>query len=489
VRNPWIMLSVALAASGGAAAQSGQQPIQTLLLTGENNHNWRYTSRVHEDTLEATGRFEVDIGDDPSSALSDPRALARYNLLVLDYNGKPWSEAARAGFARAVESGAGVVVIHAANNAFAPGTEGNWPEYQQIVGLCWIGGRTGHGKFHPFDVRYTTDHPITRGLAPMRDHPDELYHLLANPQNVSLEVLATAFSDTQTGGTGQDEPVAIALTHGKGRTFHTPLGHVWENQPETKHSIADPQFKALLCRGAEWAATGTVTLPAEWVDARAHNRLTAEEQRAGWKNLFDGRDTSAWRGFKQEGFPGEGWEVEDGALRHVAGKGGGDIVTRDQYTDFEFSCQWKIAPKGNSGIMYRSTEEGGATWSTGPEMQVLDNEGHRDGLDPRTSAGAIYGLVAPSHDVIRPAGEWNTFTIAVRGNRVEHWANGFKIAECELNSPAWDRLISGTKFEPMQGFGRAPRGHIALQDHGDDVWFRNLKIRDLSAPTTAPARR
>ena len=159
--------------------------------------------------------------------------------------------------------------------------------------------------------------------------------------------------------------------------------------------------------------------------------------------------------------------------------GGGDIITHEQYRNFEFACDWRIAPKGNSGIMYRSTEDHSASYATGPEMQVLDDAGHADSVDAKTSAGALYGLIPSAHDVFRPAGEWNSIRIVVKGDDVEHWANGFRIVQYRLNSPQWDAMIKGTKFESMKDFGRKPRGHVALQDHGDDVWYRNIKVRPL----------
>jgi type 1 glutamine amidotransferase len=448
-------------------------PVRALIITGENNHNWRYTSRLHEETLESSGRFIVDIADDAGAALADKQKLAGYKLLVLDWNGKErWGDAAEANFVEAVKGGTGVVAIHAANNAFA-----GWSEYEQMLGLVWREG-AGHGPFHEFDVAMINKgHPVTRGLPDMRAHPDELYHKLSNPQGKQFEVLATAFSDAKNGGVSAPQQMAMAIKHGNGRIFHTTLGHVWTGEEATKRSVSDPQFKLLLCRGAEWAATGAVTLGTELEDVRPHNTLSDAEREDGWTLLFDGKGTEQFRGFKQEGFPADGWAVDDGAIVHVAGKGGGDIITREQYGDCEFTCEWKVAPKGNSGIIYRSTEEGGATWSTGPEMQVLDNAGHADGHKGNTSAGALYGLIACAHDVVRPAGEWNTFRLVIKGDHVEHWANGWMVVEYDLNGPQWDAMIKGTKFEPMEGFGRKPRGHIALQDHGDEVRYRNIKVR------------
>lgn len=458
-----------------AAAAQDDRAIPTLLLTGASNHNWRYTSRVHEDTLEATRHFDVTISDDPATTLADAQGLKRYRLIVLDYNSdRRWPEAAEKNLVDAVRGGTGLVAIHSANNAF-PG----WTDYEAMLGLMWRDG-AGHGRFHPFAVRYVdVEHPVTRGLPDMAQHPDELYHGLTNPQKVKIRYLATAFSDAETGGTQQDEAMAIAVQFGSGRVFATPLGHVWEHAEDTKASISDPQFKTLLCRGAEWAATGAVTQGIEWEDVRSHNTLTPQEMEAGWALLFPGSDTAAWRGYQEKDFPSSGWVVEGDTLHHPAGTSGPDLITREQFADFEFACQWKVAPGGNSGIMYRVGETEGASYQTGPEMQVLDNERHPDAKSTRTSAGALYGLVACGLDVVRPAGQWNSVKIVVRGNHVEHWMNGWKVAEVELNSPQWDALIKGTKFEPWKDFGRLPKGHIALQNHGDDVWYRDLRIRTL----------
>lgn len=462
-------------ASFAAAAPSPGQPIRTLLLTGENNHNWRYTSRLHKETLEATGRFDVTIADDPAAALADADALASYDLIVLDYNGPRLGEAAEKNFTRAVEGGTGLVVIHAANNAF-----NGWTDYERMCGLLWRAG-AGHGKFHEFDVRIVdADHPITKGLGDLKAHPDELYHNLSNAGGAEFRTLADAFDAAEIGGSGKHEPAAIVLTYGEGRVFHTPLGHVWTGVESTKASVADPQFRALLARGAEWAGTGEVTIPAAWDDVREHNTLTDEEKAQGWVLLFDGKTApTKLRGFKQEAMPAKGWTVEDGTLRHVAGAGGGDIVTAEQFENFEFECEWKVGPAGNSGIIYLVTEDKSYPWETGPEMQILDNNGHPDAKNHATSAGALYALYPCEHDVARPAGEWNRAKVVVDKGRVEHWLNGVKIVETQIGGPDWNERVAKSKFASMPDFGKRTKGHIALQDHGDDVWFRNIKVRPL----------
>lgn len=199
----------------------------------------------------------------------------------------------------------------------------------------------------------------------------------------------------------------------------------------------------------------------------------------GIKVLFDGKSTYNWRCYRGAAFPAKGWVIEEGALRHQAGAGGGDIVTKDKFENFELRLEWKISPGGNSGIMYRVTEDAEQPWHTGPEMQLLDDAGNHDGGNPLTAAGSLYALIAPSKKVVKPAGQWNSARIVVNGNHVEHWLNGEKIVDYELNSEALKTKITGTKFASLPRFGREKSGHIALQDHGDDVWFRDIKIRVL----------
>jgi type 1 glutamine amidotransferase len=479
-----VIMTMLNAISANAQTQS-VAPIKALLITGHNNHNWPLTSRLHADTLEATGRFLVDITDTPATTLADAVAMAKYQLFLIDYNDshepKRWSEAAEKNFIEAVRNGAGVVAIHSANNAFK-----GWIEYEQMLGLMWREG-TGHGTFHRFTVTFfNRGHPISRGYPDMIGHPDELYHHLVNAQGVDYTVLGEAESMRDTGGSGQTEPVAIVLNFGKGRIFATALGHVWTNVEQTKQSACDPAFKALLCRGAEWAATGSVTLPEKWADVVNHNTLSEAEKAEGWTLLFDGTSTNGWRGFKSDSFPANGWSVREGALvveRGAPGNGGGDIITVDEYGDFEFVCEWKVASGGggNSGIIYRSTEDHDYSWQTGLEMQILDNAGHADGRDPKTSAGALYALVprAAELDVVRPAGEWNHARIVARGTKIEHHLNGFKILEIDLASEKYASLRAESKWAKHPDMGTRTRGHIALQDHGDQVEFRALKVRRL----------
>ena len=208
----------------------------------------------------------------------------------------------------------------------------------------------------------------------------------------------------------------------------------------------------------------------------ALNTLTPQEAAAGWRLLFNGRTMDAWRGFRKAGMP-DGWKVVDGALTRVASDG--DIITREQFTDFELSLEWRVESGGNSGVMYRVTEQAETAYRTGPEMQVLDDARHPEGRSRLTAAGALYGLYPAPEGAVKPAGQWNAARILVDGNRVEHWLNGVKMVGYELLSRDWEVKVAASKFNEWPGYGRAARGHIALQDHGDLVSFRNIKIRTL----------
>lgn len=227
---------------------------------------------------------------------------------------------------------------------------------------------------------------------------------------------------------------------------------------------------------------GPIAPPVPAAGDAAANTLSAKEKSEGWALLFDGKDAGKdLRGYRRPDMPKE-WAVEDGAIV-LRGKGG-DIVTKGEWADFEFQVDWKVAPGGNSGIMWHVSEEFGAPWETGPEMQVLDDARHPDGKSRLTSAGSCYALYAAPEGAVRPAGEWNTANIRVSGPKVTYTLNGTKTAEFDMSSKEWKDRVAGSKFASMKNFGTKASGHIALQDHGDVVMYRNMKIRPLGA---APA--
>ncbi|MEI6669081.1 MAG: DUF1080 domain-containing protein [Acidobacteriota bacterium] len=210
--------------------------------------------------------------------------------------------------------------------------------------------------------------------------------------------------------------------------------------------------------------------------AATPNTLTQAEQGAGWRLLFDGTTTTGWRGFRKTEMPA-GWTVDAGVLTRTAQAG--DIVTVEQFENFELAFDWMVTPAGNSGVFGRVTEDSTSVWHSALEYQILDNNGHADGKKPETSAGSAYALYAPVKDVTRALGQWNQGKIVMKGTHVEHWLNGVKIVELELDSPDFATRVDQSKFKPYAQFGKAQRGHIAIQDHGDKVSYRNIKIRPL----------
>ncbi|MBL8860007.1 MAG: DUF1080 domain-containing protein [Planctomycetes bacterium] len=210
--------------------------------------------------------------------------------------------------------------------------------------------------------------------------------------------------------------------------------------------------------------------------AAPQNVLSASERAAQFELLFDGVTTQGWRGYKSDALPGN-WSVEEQAL--VCAGGGGDLVTVRDYQDFELLLEWRIGKGGNSGVFYRVAERLDHPWQSGPEMQILDGENHPDGGNPLTSAGANYALHAPERDYTLPVGMWNQARIVVEGAHVEHWLNGSKACEYELWSDDWKAAVARSKFASMPEYGLARTGKICLQDHGDRVAFRNIKIRKL----------
>ena len=200
---------------------------------------------------------------------------------------------------------------------------------------------------------------------------------------------------------------------------------------------------------------------------------------ADWIVLFDGKPTDKLRGYKMKEFPSEQWVIENGALKTVPGKAV-DLVTVDQFEDFELEFEWKVAPGGNSGVMYRVAETGSAPYQTGPEYQVLDDDKHPDGRNPKTSAGSLYALIAPSKKtILKPVGEFNSSRIVFKKNKVEHWLNGAKTVEYEWGSEEVKGLITTSKFASMKEFMTRKEGHVDFQHHGQEVWFRNMRIRRL----------
>ena len=207
------------------------------------------------------------------------------------------------------------------------------------------------------------------------------------------------------------------------------------------------------------------------------NQLTQAEKQAGWKLLFDGKTTSGWRSFKKQTFPEKGWVVEDGWFKKVADVRGGDIVSKDQFTDFELEWEWRLAPKANNGLKYFITEE--RSTAVGHEYQMWDDI---DKPVNKSSTAGFYAVLAPKESkAVKPAGAINHSRILVQGKHVEHWLNGEKMLEYELGSEEVMAGVAKSKFKSVEGFGTKIKGHILLTDHKDEAWLRSIKIRELSA--------
>jgi len=201
------------------------------------------------------------------------------------------------------------------------------------------------------------------------------------------------------------------------------------------------------------------------------------QPKSEWKILFDGKSLDAWRGYKSDAVP-KGWVVENGTLtKHdrVA-----DIVSKDEFGNFELIIDWKIGAAGNAGIFYRGTEEYDHIYWSAPEYQLLDDEKAADNKTRLTCAGAAYALYPSPPGHLKPVGEWNTTRIVVNGHHVEHWLNGFKLLEYEFGSADWQAKVKASKFNDYPNYGKAKRGHIAMQgDHEGVLAFRNIRIREL----------
>ncbi|RYC71988.1 MULTISPECIES: 3-keto-disaccharide hydrolase [Spirosoma] len=213
---------------------------------------------------------------------------------------------------------------------------------------------------------------------------------------------------------------------------------------------------------------------------------TAIPKKGKWETLFDGKTLTGWHNYLKTNQPvSSNWVVDDGAIHFAGGRGGGDLVSDKEYGNFELEIEWKIAEGGNSGIIYHVNEDPKfkATYNTGPEMQVLDNERHPDakmGRDGNRTAGALYDIQKPiTMNTAKPAGEWNKARLVVNNGRAEHYLNGKKVADYPTSGPEWDAMVAQSKFKGWEGFNKFPTGRIALQDHGDKVWYRNIRIREL----------
>jgi hypothetical protein len=225
-------------------------------------------------------------------------------------------------------------------------------------------------------------------------------------------------------------------------------------------------------------SAATTTTPA----SPAAVTLTAEQQAEGWKLLFDGVSKNGWRTFKNK--ENNSWEVVDGTLhcKPFDDKGTNqraDLITVDQYENFELAFDWKISAQGNSGVMFHVSENFDEPYATGPEYQVLDDKGYPGEVAETNFSGSDYGLYAAQNKKLNPVGEWNSGKIIVKGNHVEHWLNGVQVVSYELHSDEWKKLVAKSKWKDFPAYATTKTGFIDLQDHGHEVWFKNIMIKTL----------
>ena len=446
---PLLLLAVA-----GTATPAAAQTLPRVLYVTQSAGFAHPVLPLSEEVLPALGRehgaFEADVTRDASILTAD--LLARYEAVVFYTTGElPMDAGQQAAFLDFVRGGGGFAGIHSATDTFY-----EWPEYGALIG--------GYFDNHPWrqevGVRVENqDHAATRHLGARFRISDEIYQFRdwdRSRVDVLLSLDTSSVDARKQGVKRTDGDFALAWTreYGDGRMFYTALGHedaVWQ----------DDRFQRLVVNGIVWAM----------------GEPGGRAARADWRPLFDGTTTAAWRGYKQDALP-DGWQAVDGALARVGQAG--DIITVEQFENFELRFEWQLEEGGNSGVFFGVTEEvDGPVWHSGPEFQLLHNAGHRDGQAPITSAGSNYAVHPPAADVTRPVGAWNTSRLIVNRGRVEHWMNGMHLLTYAIDSPDWRERVEASKFAELPRYGRVSRGHIAIQDHGDPVRFRNIRIREI----------
>jgi hypothetical protein len=233
---------------------------------------------------------------------------------------------------------------------------------------------------------------------------------------------------------------------------------------------------AVTVSGQEKAAPPAAT--------QATGQLSADDAKAGWKLLFDGKTLNGWRGYKKTDASGSRWIVEDGMLTLPKNdgkdtRGARDLISADTYDQFELAWEWRVASGGNSGLKYFVLED--LDSAIGHEYQLIDDERHPDAkIGAKRQTASLYDVLPAADRPLRPAGEWNSSRVVVRGSSVEHWLNGTKVLSYELNSPALKTAIAASKFKDVARFGTPQKGHILIQDHGDQVWYRGVRIRAIT---------
>lgn len=504
----WFVLTACAGLPDAPAQQQSQQQslqvLSVLLVDGQNNHKWEETTPLIKQILEGCGRFSVTVATTPPKggdmSQFDP-AFADYDVVVSNYNGEPWSEKTQTALEQYVAAGGGFVSVHAADNSF-PG----WQAYNRMIGLGGWGGRDekdgpyvrwqedlkrftrdmspgrggSHGRRVPFMVVVRDrDHPITRGLpGSWMQAADELYSQLRGPAE-NLHVLATGFSNPQTGGTGEHEPLLMTIHFGDGRVFHTTLGHDAE-------AISGVAFQVSLQRGTEWAATGEVTFPPVGTETLTSDQpalrdpasivsqaeLLAMQHKPdiegdGWIILFNGKDLTGWS--QKNGVAT--FRVEDQVMigKTAEGSPNSFLCTEDSFADFELTFEVNVDPGLNSGVQVRSlsTEDYKNGRVNGPQIEIETAPGRAGYV---YSEGTGRGWIS-KEQLIKDAyhnDAWNRYLVRVKGDRFQTWINGQPVAD--IRDPDSSR-----------------KGFIGLQVHGVEkgtgpfeVRWRDIRVRPLA---------
>ncbi|MEO0660811.1 MAG: family 16 glycoside hydrolase, partial [Planctomycetota bacterium] len=412
--------------------------------------------------------FAVESTYAPGELLADAAVAARFDAFVLDYNGPAWGEAAQENFLHRIRTGAGAVVVHAANNSGK-----DWPEYERLVGDLWREG-TGHGRFHSFDVDVVDrDHPVTRSLPRIVQHPDELYHRLVRVEGTEHRTLMSAFSEPETGGTGEREPMVLVGLYGKGRVFHTPLGHVWPGVVPSQASHRDPQFQGLIVRGTDWAIDGKVD-----DEERAPAALTEAEIATGIRPLADWWAASTPGRIGRSRTAPQQWTIQGGTLHTESGSE--RIVSQERFGDFVLEFEWKGAIASAATLTYRT--------STGAVLQYALTDAWADaGTAPLLRTGAIRGL-SPAAETPAPIwGEYRRGRVVVRGAKVEHWLDGVLVASATVEGDEWHAALVAAAESGYGEQGKAEPGRFVIDPAGSELWLRAVRALSFD-PAPAPPR-
>ncbi|TWU56752.1 Trehalose utilization [Rubripirellula tenax] len=499
VRSTFLFLTTAMVSPLLGADPPAK--VSVLLIDGQNNHKWKETTPVIKQSLEACGRFLVDVATAPDKgadmATFSPD-FSSYDVVVSNYNGQPWSEATSLAFEQFVASGKGFVSIHAADNSFS-----KWDAYNRMIGLGGWGGRNetngpyvrwkedlkrftrdespgpggSHGKRVPFAVVVRdADHSITRGLpGTFMQTADELYAKLRGPA-LNMHVLATGFSAPKTGGSGEHEPLLMTVQYGDGRVFHTTLGH----DVDAMQGVA---FQVTLQRGTEWAATGDVTLPA--VDAATLTADVAAERDPGtviapataselipdlsgndWETLFNGKDLSGWT--QKNGTAT--YRAEDDSIvgKTAEGSPNSFLCTDRVYSDFELTFEVMGDAGLNSGVQIRSLSKPDVQNGRvhGPQVEIEPSPGESGYIYSEATGRRWITTERPIDDALIN-GQWNRYIIRARGDRLQTWINGRPIADIR------DAESSREGFIGLQVHS-VPKDSTPMQ-----VRWKDIRIRPL----------